>query len=215
MINIGICDDDAGVRDMLYYIIEDYGLKEGLLFNIIKYNTGNMLLLDDVKLDVLFLDVKMPGINGIEAGKILRQRGSKAKIVYITAFKDYALDAFAVKALGYLVKPFDIKDVQNALDDALGAIDVARREEKLNIQYITIDIKNIICVRVSSKNQIKVVTVEKDYNLRGSLKEIEDKLFKFKFRKVRRGVMINPVHIIVEEETRIILSKNIIIALSK
>lgn len=215
MINIGICDDDAGVRDMLYYIIEDYGLKEGLLFNIIKYNTGNMLLLDDVKLDVLFLDVKMPGINGIEAGKILRQRGSKAKIVYITAFKDYALDAFAVKALGYLVKPFDIKDVQNVLDDALGAIDVARREEKLNIQYITIDIKNIICVRVSSKNQIKVVTVEKDYNLRGSLKEIEDKLFKFKFRKVRRGVMINPVHIIVEEETRIILSKNIIIALSK
>ncbi|MBL8287684.1 MAG: response regulator, partial [Rubrivivax sp.] len=61
-------------------------------------------LFDERPCDIVFLDIHMPGLNGLEAARAI---GNRALVVFVTAFEQYALDAFERGALDYLVKPFD------------------------------------------------------------------------------------------------------------
>lgn len=67
------------------------------------------------KVDVAFLDIEMPCINGLELAKRLKEVNENISIFFVTAYENYALDAFAVKALGYLLKPYTSKDVEEAI----------------------------------------------------------------------------------------------------
>ncbi|MBX6377539.1 MAG: response regulator transcription factor [Clostridia bacterium] len=66
-----------------------------------------MQLIEALDYDVLFLDVQMPGLSGVELARRLKERGSGPRIVFVTAYDDYALDAFEARAVDYLLKPFD------------------------------------------------------------------------------------------------------------
>lgn len=65
--------------------------------------------------DVAFLDMEMPGIHGLELAKALKANDSKIRIVFVTAFGQYALDAFGVDAIGYLLKPYTASDIHKEL----------------------------------------------------------------------------------------------------
>lgn len=64
-------------------------------------------LFDEHEPDIVFLDVHMPGVNGIEAARAINRRGPRARIVFVTAYETYAVQAFEQGAVDYLVKPFD------------------------------------------------------------------------------------------------------------
>lgn len=68
--------------------------------------------------DVAFLDIEMPVINGIELAKRLKQVDRNIRIVFVTAYEQYALQAFGVEAIGYLLKPYSIEDVERELEKA-------------------------------------------------------------------------------------------------
>lgn len=65
--------------------------------------------------DVAFLDMQMPGIHGIELARKLKQHDSNIRVVFVTAFSEYALDAFGVDATGYLLKPYTAADIRKEL----------------------------------------------------------------------------------------------------
>lgn len=65
--------------------------------------------------DVAFLDIEMPGMSGIELAKALKDRNPDTHIVFVTSYEQYALDAFAVRATGYLLKPARLEDVRREL----------------------------------------------------------------------------------------------------
>ena len=69
-----------------------------------------------------FLDIKLRGMSGIELAKDIRERSPKTKVIFCTAYSDYAMEAFSVHAVGYLLKPVsegDIRDVLRQLDQIL------------------------------------------------------------------------------------------------
>ena len=68
------------------------------------------------KVDVAFLDIEMPCINGIELAKQLKETNENMTVFFVTAYENYALDAFSVKALGYILKPYRAQDVQEAIE---------------------------------------------------------------------------------------------------
>lgn len=69
-------------------------------------------------IDLAILDIEMPEINGIELGRQLKQMDQNIRLVYITGYGDYALDAFKVDAIGYLVKPYSYDEFEKELEKA-------------------------------------------------------------------------------------------------
>ena len=105
---IAICDDDPKDLETLSAMLYAYGERTGgnlLLFN---FSSGDSLLQaleSGARFDVLFLDILMPGIGGVEAARELRRMDDVSELVFLTVSPDFALDAFSVKARDYLIKP--------------------------------------------------------------------------------------------------------------
>ncbi len=68
--------------------------------------------------DIAFLDIEMPGTNGLELAHELRQINYDTKIIFLTAYDEYALDAFSAEAVGYILKPYSLEQLAGAIDKA-------------------------------------------------------------------------------------------------
>lgn len=68
--------------------------------------------------DVAFLDMEMPDMHGLELARTLMQIDRSIRVMFVTAFSQYALDAFSVNAIGYVLKPYSLSDIRNELDKA-------------------------------------------------------------------------------------------------
>ena len=108
MINVAICDDNAHDLTNLNSLLSQYRQKSSVPLNITTFSVAAELLdasEHGADFDVIFLDVLMPGLNGIQTARELRHLGICAELVYTTTSPDFALDAFSVRARDYLLKP--------------------------------------------------------------------------------------------------------------
>lgn len=71
------------------------------------------------QIDVAFLDIEMPQLDGIELARRLKQIDENIRVIYMTAYEQYALDAFRIDALGYVLKPYDEEDIKHELQKAI------------------------------------------------------------------------------------------------
>src|SRR5690625_241585 len=114
-INVMIVEDEYLAREELIYLLE----KERDVVLYPSAETGEELLelYFTHKPDVLFLDIEMPGITGVEAAKQIMKSASEAPLfVFTTAYDSYAIDAFEIEAIDYLLKPFDQIRLHQALE---------------------------------------------------------------------------------------------------
>lgn len=121
MYHIAICDDDERELKKLRIFLEDYRLQKPETDIIIKsFGNPDDLLQKveerDYDPSLLFLDICMPGMKGIQVAEELQKLGSPCRIVFITNSKEYAVDAFRVGAMHYLVKPVSETEVFSALE---------------------------------------------------------------------------------------------------
>lgn len=130
MYKILIADDEKMARETLKVLIR----RKGLPYNIYEATNGREAVetYKKEKIDFVFLDIKMPGLDGLEAGKIIREYDKDALIIYLTAWDsfDYAKKAIQIGVEEYLVKPVIFEDIYNTLDKLQKFID-KRREAKL------------------------------------------------------------------------------------
>lgn len=89
---------------------------------------------EENRVDVAFLDIEMPDMGGIELARELKKKDSNIRIFFITAFEQYALDAFGVKALGYIMKPYTKAEIGEALETA--ALMRSRPKKRVEIETI-------------------------------------------------------------------------------
>lgn len=157
---------------------------------------------------VLFLDVKMPGLTGIDVARVM---GVRAHVVFITAFDQYAVQAFEEGAVDYLLKPLDPPRLARALRrvkerlsrppaDLSGLLEQLQRgpaNERLrwitvlhgpDIHLITVD---DICYFRAGNKYIEVVTAESQSLITTSLKELAERLDPAVFWQIHRGVIVN------------------------
>lgn len=109
MLSIGICDDSQDNRQSLRWLLESILEGKNIEHTIFEFSSGETLLQWDQKhpneIDLLFLDIEMGSVNGMETASQLREKHSALQIVFVTGFSDYVFDGYHVGALGYLMKP--------------------------------------------------------------------------------------------------------------
>lgn len=107
MIRIAVCDDNGIQLELIKEFYDVYINEHPGTIEVDYFSSGNELIesLENNDYDIFILDLVMPGINGIEVARILRNLKSGGKILFLSASKDYVFDAFSVKASDYLIKP--------------------------------------------------------------------------------------------------------------
>lgn len=163
--------------------------------------------LGTTQIDVLFLDIEMPGISGIDLIKKLGNK--KPLIIFTTAKKDYAVEAFELNVVDYLVKPVSQARLLQAVEKAQEAQDSNKEEVKIEEQGFVFVKDNGMLKRISIDDimfleamgdYVKVHTPQKFHVVHATLKSIEEKLPASKFLRVHRSyiVAINKIDFIQE-----------------
>lgn len=135
MLRIAICDDEPQQVRQITNFVQDYlrGHPE-LSGQIEPFSQGRELLYQAEEtggFDLYLLDIIMPGLNGIQTGRQLRQLGDGGEIIYLTTSPDYAVDSYSVRAFFYLLKPLEKGRLFEVLDAAVKKLDDRRSKAVL------------------------------------------------------------------------------------
>lgn len=177
---IGICDDDAKLRNALRKLTERELALLGIDFKIIEYSSGEELLkkLSSGEPDILFLDIEMDKINGMDTAKELRRQQKNTVLIFITAYPDFVFQGYEVHALHYILKPYEESKIRQVLIMALTELDALKE------QYYVIEQKSgvrklpLSAVRYFKSDRKKVQAFMGDgtEEFYGSLSELETTL---------------------------------------
>lgn len=134
-----LCDDNASDLKMLCESADDYITQRGFCGEAVCFSSSEDVLRFSKNsfegvISVYLLDVIMPGINGIELGRKIREYDKKSKVIYISSSREYSLDAFSVHAFSYLIKPFSREKLFAELDECLSRAEVT--PQKLSIKTV-------------------------------------------------------------------------------
>lgn len=115
MLMIAVCDDE--IRECLHFTRQVQSIMQELNIPCIikQYNSGSKLLQAIEEFDIIFLDIIMCGMDGIETARQLRRNAPDKLLIFISASRQYVFDAFGVEAFEYLVKPVDNSKLRQAL----------------------------------------------------------------------------------------------------
>lgn len=117
---IAICDDDALIVEQLQYYIRTFFEKKSITCpDIVCFSDGKSLLADQSEKDLLFLDIEMPGLNGIFVGNQLKKTNDRIIIFIVTSYPEYLDEAMRFHVFRYLSKPLDEQRFFRNLNDAL------------------------------------------------------------------------------------------------
>lgn len=197
-IKIAICDDEPEDIKLLSDALTAYDPS----FDIITYSNGQTLIdefLDfDLSVDLLFLDIYMPGSDGIKTAQEIRVRRKDIKIIFLSSSKDHYPQAYEVFAFNYIVKPFDQERLYAVLNRAL---DELRKESgyKIRIQYKgaahSVDCRDILYIESRDKLLLFHLADENALQCYGKLDEILRELPEQPFIRCHQSFVVNLSHV--------------------
>ena len=116
MIRIAICDDEKHMSDHIRAMASDFFRKKNREIQLRTFSSGEELLSYDGQIDILFLDIQMKGMDGIETARKLRASKFQGFLIFITVLKEMVFQSFEVQAYDYLVKPVDEKQFGKTME---------------------------------------------------------------------------------------------------
>lgn len=108
-----IVDDEVVMAELLKRLLNQHGGIQ--VIGVCHDGEDALKMLKELKPDLVFLDIQMPAINGLEVAALLDQEPGSPLVIFVTAYDNYAIKAFEVNALDYILKPFDDADIRRVL----------------------------------------------------------------------------------------------------
>lgn len=206
-LNIAICDDDKLFCDYLEDQCRNYYDERKVPLNIFKYTSGESLLDETLLFDLVFLDVEMGVVNGIETGKELHRKNPHSIIIVVTSYDCYLDDAFRIQAFRFLSKPIDLLRFNRTLDDVSDLIknDIIIFYDVQSAQNTRIYANDIIYLEIAKK-KTKVVTVNGTYYSRERMSYWKSKLNGISFVSPHSSYLVNLDYSINHSRTRLVLA---------
>lgn len=191
--DIAVVDDEKAIREHICALIE--AQKPGS--RIEAYSTGEELLVSGKRFDIVFLDIQMDGMNGIEAARNLRQRQEDIVLIFITGIKEYVFDALDLYAFHYLLKPVDEGKFVEVLERAAGEAKKKKERKCLFIKArnLTLDQSDILYIESRAKKlEIHTAGADKAIEIYAAMDELERQLGE-DFYRCHRAYIVNMAHI--------------------
>lgn len=218
MLQIALCDDEAYELELLNGIILEYARNKNLKITVDPFQNEKELLLCPQKFDVIFLDIQMGNANGIEVAKSIRERDKQVKIIYVTNFSNYQVDAFSVRAFGYVVKPIAYDTIAGQLDDVIAytasEADAPAFTFNTNAGIKTLNVNDIYYFE-SSNHKIQIVTKDRTYLISDSIPNILNSLKSHGFSMPHKSFVINLLYVSNIKGYDILLTSGDIIPISQ
>lgn len=195
MIRIGVCEDEPVFLERLTGLISTILDKHQIIYCVEAFSNSAVLLARDA-FDILLLDIAMKPYNGIELAKRLRERGDTGRFIFITAYEQYAVEAFDVQAFHYLVKPVDGRKLEEVLLKCCASLQ-KEKEQAIAVKQGTavrrIPFGEVLYLEVLDR-KIYLHTAEETISFYGKLEELESTL-PDNFFKCHRSYIVNFSHV--------------------
>lgn len=192
-LRIIICDDHKIIIDTLkdflfkYFSINKYQVPE-----IVCYQDGKSLINDKSRKDIIFLDIELPDINGIELGQILSSKEPNCIIMVITSYMEYLDDAMRFHVFRYISKPFDLKRLTRNLNDAISLFNSRNHPVVIETKEYTYTVNSSDIIAVEAVNRkIKIYTSKTELITGQNMNYWESILPQSTFFRTHRNFIVN------------------------
>lgn len=221
---IVLCDDNLEELRILKELISSYWSENSpdKQYELVEFHNAEEMLIWITEgkhaPDLLFLDVFLPGKTGIEAARDLRKKGNKVPIVFLTMSREYALDAYEVNAVQYLVKPLDREKFYYVIDFCLNTL-MKKQEHvivfKVGSSYRQLMQDEIIYCETDRNYQI-VHLKNESLKVRATSKDMFARLQKFsQFIRCGTSYILNINHILKMDKNEICMDNDSCVFISK
>lgn len=222
---IAVCDDEAFYREEAMNFLTTYSNESGNAFDLHIYESGEELLkeYDTTIFHILVLDVEMGAMSGIDVAREIRKKDENVVIIFATSHENYALGAFDVSAMGYLVKPISYVKLKKVLSNAIMTVDFIRDRELAKERYIEIKVKyETIRIEVDKikyiekRRNVSIIHMDGcEYTCYETLSQLYSKLDINKFCYTHQGYIVNFNMIMEVGKTMVVLADYIEIPISR
>jgi len=202
MLRALIVDDEAPARSELRFLLEETKRLESIEEAANAKEAVERLVAsrknESDRIDVLFLDISMPKTSGMQLADALHNLRNPPAIVFVTAYEDYALEAFSVNAVDYLMKPVEADRLSQALDKVAALVDTAPSKhqvaERIPVEKggrkVLVPVEQIRYVEAKDDYSC-IYTEDERYLSTISLAKLEERLNPHGFFRVHRGYIVN------------------------
>lgn len=205
---IAILDDDAQDRAQILACLEQYFSESEKSCKTTVFEEAAPFLSDyRYEFDFIILDIDMPGINGIDAAKALRERDPNVTLMFVTNMPQYAIEAYSVEAMDYVLKPISypdfalkMKKAERYIARSADAPIVLQTKEGMVQRMVS----EILYVE-SYKHYLYYHTASESFKVRGKLSEAEEHLRPYHFAKASESYLVNLAHLKSVEDGDIIV----------
>ena len=198
-------DDESPARKLLKEYLADYA--DLIVVGEAANGVDALRLIADHEPEIIFLDIQMPGLNGLE---VLARLDTLPLVIFSTAYDQYALEAFELHAVDYLLKPYSRARFARAIERIAGRTaseqpNVARLAQHLRDEttrypdrimvpraskYVALPVADILCIKADG-DYSTIVTDNEQFLSQYSLKETEARLDPERFLRIHRSTIIN------------------------
>ena len=209
MINIAFVEDDLNFLELFNSFCDEYAANNKLDFNYHHFGNAEVFLekCKTTAFDLVFMDIELPGLNGMETSKKLRQMDSKVVIVFVTNMASFAIEGYQVNAFDFILKPLvkqtffmkmdRIVEKIKSEEDCFISLSYAHQQKLINInELVIVDVRD---------HYIEFVLKHETVRFRGSLKNYEEQLYAFGFLKCNNHSLVNPRFIIRVDKDMLIM----------
>lgn len=195
---IAVVDDERPARSELIYLIRQCSPEA----EVMEADSSEhlMALLDNETFDACFVDIDLGGANGTTLASMIKSRQPETLIVFATAYREYAVKAFELGAVDYLLKPFDLERVKKSMER------LKEKSEELNMRqnsteihklmvnagssYQVLDVSEIVYIETENR-ACRIHTKNRDYIQNESLNFYESRLRGDRFFRIHKSYLVN------------------------
>ena len=201
MITVSICEDEAYFVSELRKLLDEYCRFKGIGLSTLTFSNGEQLLASGQTSDIILMDIKLPGRDGMDIVQKLRDCGNDNPVIFITAYPQYVFQAFDLDAVHYILKPVSAEKLFPAIDKAVKRVSSDCGKTLLitsGTRASRVPLRDILYCEAMD-HQITIHTPAETFQFFGTLDAVQERVDDRFFRS-HKSYLVNMDHI-VEKQT--------------